>query len=197
MGLMSAMRLYAPDIVSRGKNALEKNSRTKSKGNAPCTASAEPVRIATDDMIDPMARATIPPETDKATMPTTPDLTGALNGNNSKMKISDCAAPKIALPARRPIKMPLRVLGERSKRSKKPFSISVASAAAPVTEPRALLARRLTQVKTAKRIQLEESPECWLSCQMMKPREMQRRWERKCLVQLMLADAATLWSNVQ
>ena len=49
--------------------------------------------------------------------------------------MSACKPPNTELPAKRPNKIEVRDVGAASKRSKKPSSISVASAAAPVTEP--------------------------------------------------------------
>ena len=46
IGLTSATALNQPVMVSRGKNADEKNRSTKKRGKVPWTASAEPVRSA-------------------------------------------------------------------------------------------------------------------------------------------------------
>ena len=68
-------------------------------------------------------------------MPGTPAATSAPNGNRTKINTAVSSAPNRVLPARRPNKIEVREVGEASSRSKKPFSISVANAAAPVTEP--------------------------------------------------------------
>ena len=67
-------------MVWRGKNALDRNSRMNSSGNAPCTASDDPVRIAIADISPPTASAvSIPPATITST-PTGPARTVRPNG---------------------------------------------------------------------------------------------------------------------
>ena len=135
IGFKPAIVLYVPLIVSRGKNALEKNNKINSNGNVPCTASDEPVLSATDDIKAPTARAINAPLMIIAMMPGTPAETSAPNGNSTNTKTAVSSAPNKTLPAIRQNKIESREVGDASRRSKKPFSMSVASAAAPVTEP--------------------------------------------------------------
>ena len=64
-----------------------------------------------------------------------PDLMLTPNGSRTTMKNTVWNAPKAAAPARRPSRMPTREVGEASRRSKNPASMSVANAAPPVTLP--------------------------------------------------------------
>ena len=57
------------------------------------------------------------------------------NGSSTTMKNSAWNAPNAAAPARRPTRMLTRDVGVASSRSKKPCSMSVASAVPPVTLP--------------------------------------------------------------
>ena len=77
----------------------------------------------------------MPPLATMIAAPPTPERIVAPKGHRTAMKNAAWNAPKMALPARRPIRMPVRVVGASRSRSKKPFWMSVAIAAAPVTEP--------------------------------------------------------------
>ncbi len=106
-----------------------------SSGNAPCTASDEPVFSAIADISAPTARARIVPPSAIVSTPATPPLIDRPNGNRMAMKKTVWKAPYTMPPASRPTMMPDRVEGELSSRSKKPFSMSTASAVAPTVEP--------------------------------------------------------------
>ena len=126
---------YAPCMVCRGKNALEKNRAMNSSGKLPCTASDDPVFKAIDAVNPPMAIPVNAPHSTITTTPGTPDLMVTPNGSSTTMKNSAWNAPNNAAPASRPTKMLTRDVGVAKRRSKKPFSMSVAKAAPPVTLP--------------------------------------------------------------
>ena len=132
---MSAIVLYAPCMVWRGKKALEKNRAMNSNGKLPCTASDEPVFKAMAAVKPPIAIAVSAPHRTITTTPATPDLMRTPNGSSTSMKNNAWNAPNAAAPASRPTRMLTRDVGVASSRSKKPCSMSVASAVPPVTLP--------------------------------------------------------------
>ena len=108
IGLKSAMCLYTPLMVWRGKKALEKKSMMNTRGKIPCTASDEPVFSAAAAMKPLIAIAMSPPLTTMTRTPSGPPLILMPKGNNSKEKKSVWKAPYAAAPASRPTRMPSR-----------------------------------------------------------------------------------------
>ncbi|CAB4803807.1 unannotated protein [freshwater metagenome] len=109
---------------------------TNSNGKTPCTASADPVRSAIAAMKPPMLSPMRPPANVITAMPAGPERMLTPNGIITSVKNSASMQPNNALPASRPMRMLTRLVGDASSRSKKPVSMSTASAAPPVTEPK-------------------------------------------------------------